>query len=249
MKEGLSYFNVDTDIFQDRKIKRLKKNFGCAGVAIFFYLLTEVYRDKGCGLVWDDDTAFDVADYLGVKESLINEVVKYCGGVGLFNAGLLSRGIITSEAIQRRYIEVCKKARRVNISIPKEWQLITEDCGEITEDCGVAHTFSDKERKEKKRKEKESKESSVCEETRTPTPAHEDNPFLISYKNYLQWCEQCAPTLLMFKEPLTFDQYVWLRQRYDAKKIQKTGEEMHNKEAYAKGRSAFLTFKSWILRT
>lgn len=252
-KTGLSYFGIDTDIFQDRKIKRLKKTFGCAGIAIYIYLLCDVYRDKGCVLVWDEDCAFDVAEYLGVKESLVNEVVKYCGAVGLFNEELLSRGIITSESIQRRYIDMCKRARRSSTNIPEEWRLITEEsgkiteeCGEITEDCVVTPTFSDK---EKKSKVKESKEKeSVCEEAHTPTPAHEDEKILISFKNFVQWAEQCAPTLLLFKEPLSIEQYAWLRSRYDAKRIQKTGEEMHNKEAYTKARSAFLTFKNWIQR-
>lgn len=253
-KTGLSYFGIDTDIFQDRKIKRLKKTFGCAGIAIYIYLLCDVYRDKGCVLAWDEDCAFDVAEYLGVKESLVNEVVKYCGAVGLFNEELLSRGIITSESIQRRYIEMCKRARRSSTNIPEEWRLITEEsgkiteeCGETTEDCEVTPTFSDK---EKKRKEKESKEkeSSVCEEAPTPTPTHVDEKILISFKNYGEWAEQCAPTLLLFKEPLSIGQYAWLRQRYTIAKIQKTGEEMHNKEMYTKARSAFLTFKSWIQR-
>lgn len=253
-KTGLSYFGIDTDIFQDRKIKRLKKTFGCAGIAIYIYLLCDVYRDKGCVLVWDEDCAFDVAEYLGVKESLVNEVVKYCGAVGLFNEELLSRGIITSESIQRRYIEMCKRARRTSTNIPEEWRLITEEsgkiteeCGEITEDCGATPTFSDKEKKSKENKSKE-KESSVCEEAHTPTPTHEDEKILISFKNFVQWAEQCAPTLLQFKEPLSIEQYAWLRSRYEAKKIQKTGEEMHNKEMYTKARSAFLTFKSWIQR-
>ena len=155
-KTGLSYpFGIDTDIFQDRKIKRLKKTFGCAGIAIYIYLLCDVYRDKGCVLVWDEDCAFDVAEYLGVKESLVNEVVKYCGAVGLFNEELLSCGIITSESIQRRYIEMCKRARRTSANIPEEWRLITEEsgkplteeCGEITEDCGDSYIF--RQRKEK----------------------------------------------------------------------------------------------------
>lgn len=255
-KIGLSYFAVDTDIFQDRKIKQLKRNFGCPGIAILFYLLAEVYRDKGCGLEWDENTALDVADYLGVKETLVDEVVKYCGAVGLFDATLLTSGIITSEAIQRRYVEMSKRAKRTTIEIPEKWRIITEDSANIPETLpntprNIPETFPSK---EKKSKVKESKEKeSVCEETRTPTPTpaqgfEYDEKIKISYANYLQWAEQCAQTLLMFKEPLTLDQYAWLRTRYDAKKIQKTGEEMHNKEMHTKSRSAFLTFKSWILR-
>lgn len=246
-KTGLSYFGIDTDIFQDRKIKRLKKTFGCAGIAIYIYLLCDVYRDKGCVLVWDEDCAFDVAEYLGVKESLVNEVVKYCGVVGLFNEELLSCGIITSESIQRRYIEMCKRARRSSTNIPEEWRLITEEsgkiteeCGEITEDCGVTPTFSDKEKKSKV------KESSVCEEAHTPTPAQEINPDLELFKKFLAWCEAYAPTVLWFKEPLTLDQFIWIRQRFSAEKIKQCATELHNKEAYAKGRSAIYTWKTWL---
>lgn len=250
-KIGLSYFAVDTDIFQDRKIKQLKRNFGCPGIAILFYLLAEVYRDKGCGLEWDENTALDVADYLGVKETLVDEVVKYCGAVGLFDATLLTSGIITSAAIQRRYVEMSKRAKRTTIEIPEKWRIITEDSTNIPETFpntsrNIPETFLPK---EKKSKVKESKEKeSVCEEAHTPTPAHEDEKILISFKNFVQWAEQCAPTLFLFKEPLSLGQYAWLRSRYDAKKIQKTGEEMHNKEAYTKARSAFLTFKNWIQR-
>lgn len=251
-KIGLSYFAVDTDIFQDRKIKQLKRNFGCPGIAILFYLLAEVYRDKGCGLEWDENTALDVADYLGVKETLVDEVVKYCGAVGLFDTTLLTSGIITSAAIQRRYVEMSKRAKRTTIEIPEKWRIITEDSTNIPETFpntsrNIPETFLPKENKSKEKESKE-KESSVCEEAHTPTPAHEDEKISNSFKNYVDWCERCAQTLLMFKEPLTLNQYAWLLQRYTIAKIQKTGEEMHNKEAYSKSRSAFLTFKSWIQR-
>ena len=254
-KIGLSYFAVDTDIFQDRKIKQLKRNFGCPGIAILFYLLAEVYRDKGCGLEWDENTALDVADYLGVKDTLVDEVVKYCGAVGLFDATLLTSGIITSEAIQRRYVDMSKRAKRTTIEIPEKWRIITEDSANIPETFpntsrNIPETFLPKEKKSKVKESKE-KESSVCEEAHTPTPTQGceyDEKIQNSYANYLQWAGQCAQTLLKFKEPLTLGQYAWLRSRYDVKKIQKTGEEMHNKEAYTKARSAFLTFKSWIQR-
>lgn len=252
-KIGLSYFAVETDIFQDRKIKRLKKNFGCSGIAIYFYLLCDVYRDKGCGLVWDDDAAFDVAEYLGVKESLVNEVVKYCGAVGLFNEELLSSGIITSPGIQRRYIEICKKARRATANIPEEWRLITEESAEITEgcgeneqNCGVTPTFCDKEKKSKEKKSKE--KESECDNAHTHTPTQEEIQDLENLKNFQKWCEAYAPTIAMFKEPLTAQQLKALRTKYTLKKILQCVTEVHNKEAYTQGRSAFYTLDNWLQR-
>lgn len=249
-KIGLSYFAVDTDIFQDRKIKQLKRNFGCPGIAILFYLLAEVYRDKGCGLEWDENTALDVADYLGVKETLVDEVVKYCGAVGLFDATLLASGIITSEAIQHRYVEMSKRAKRTTIEIPEDWRIIKEDAVSIPETFpntsrNIPETFLPKEKKSKVKKSKE--KESECE-AHTPAPAHEENPNLELFKKFLAWCEVYAPTTLWFKEPLTLEQFLWLSQRYSADKIKQCATELHNKEAYAKGRSAIYTWKSWIAK-
>lgn len=133
-KQGLSYYNVDTDRYSDRRIKRLKKTFGGNGLAVYDYILCECYRDKGCGLEWDNDTAFDVAEYFGLKETLIEEIVRYCGSVGLFNKALLSRGIITSQSIQKRYLTMCSRAKRTVAIIPEEWKILPEECDILPEE-------------------------------------------------------------------------------------------------------------------
>lgn len=136
-KSGLSYYTIDTDRYQDRRIKRLKKSFGCQGVAVYDFLLCEVYRVNGCFSEWDQDTAFDVAEYFGLKESVVNEIVKYCGAVGLFDATLLSRGIITSPAIQRRYLEMCGRAKRTNVIIPEECRILPEKTHILPEESPI----------------------------------------------------------------------------------------------------------------
>lgn len=257
-KIGLSYFAVDTDIFQDRKIKQLKRNFGCQGIAILFYLLAEVYRDKGCGLEWDENTALDVADYLGVKDTLVSEVVRYCGVVGLFNERLLTSGIITSEAIQRRYIEMSKRAKRTSILIPEEWRIITEDSDNLTDNSentpeifpntsgNIREDFLPKEKKSKEKKSKE--KESECENAHAHTHTQEEIQDLENLKNFQKWCEAYAPTIAMFKEPMTAPQFKALRKKYTLKKILQCVTEVHNKEAYTQGRSAFYTLDNWLQR-
>ena len=80
-KIGLEYYRFYTNRYQNIKIKRLKREYGCDGIAIYDYILTEIYRDKGCFIEWDESRAFDVADYFNIKESLVNEVVKGCGQI------------------------------------------------------------------------------------------------------------------------------------------------------------------------
>jgi hypothetical protein len=93
--------------------------------------------------VWDESSAFDVAEYFGIKESLVNEVVSYCGVVGLFNKELLTRGsILSSLSIQKRYLEMCVRAKRTNFSIPEniklkeESNIIPEESTKPPEECG-----------------------------------------------------------------------------------------------------------------
>jgi len=124
-KSGFIYYNVDTDRYQDIRIKRLKRNFGCSGIAIYDYVLCEIYREKGCFIEWDESTAFDVADYFAVKESLVEEVIDYCTVVGLFNKELLdSESVLTSKAIQTRFLEMSRRAKRVRYGIPKRIDLV-----------------------------------------------------------------------------------------------------------------------------
>ena len=46
-KEGFDYFSFDVGFFWDKKIKGLKGRFGISGVAVYIYLLAQVYGDKG----------------------------------------------------------------------------------------------------------------------------------------------------------------------------------------------------------
>lgn len=132
-KTGLNYYNVDTDRYMDIRIRRLVKDHGCRGLAVYDYLLCEVYRVQGCFVVWDEVTAFNVAEYLGLKESNVLEIVRYCGVVGLFDKELLSRGIITSASIQRRYLEMCNRSKRKIAEIPEECRIIPEESPETPE--------------------------------------------------------------------------------------------------------------------
>lgn len=180
MKNGLSYYKTDTDRYQDLKIKRLKRTFGCNGLSVYDYILNEVYRVQGCFLAWDENTAFDVAEYFGLKENLVNEIVKYCASVGLFDKELLCSGIITSRSIQERYLQACIQAKRKNYTIPSDVSLLNipeeiektpEEIEKTPEESEKTPEVFDKEKKSivKKTKEKES----IYPPPQTPPPCGE----------------------------------------------------------------------------
>lgn len=125
-KTGFSFYAIDTDRYQDRKIKRLKKSFGCNGIAVYDYLLCEVYRDKGCYMEFDTNILFDVAEYFDIDEKTVADILEHCGDIGLFNKKMLEKGVITSASIQRRYMEMCSKSRRKSLAIPEDYLLIDQ---------------------------------------------------------------------------------------------------------------------------
>lgn len=180
-KQGLNYYTIDTDRYQDIRIKRLKKNLGGLGVAVYDYILCEIYRVRGYFFEWDEDTLFDIAEYWGVKESLVQEIVKYCGAVGLFDKELLSRGIVTSESIQKRYLDMCARAKRIPPQIPESLRRITEECRDSSEECtdsseecgDSSEGHKEKESTQRKRKENKEKKSKVNKNNLSLTPSYE----------------------------------------------------------------------------
>ena len=144
-KTGFPFYRAETDRFQDIRIKRLKKEFKGAGYAVYSYILNEIYRVKGCFLEWDESTAFDVSEYWDLKESQVEEIVKYCCAIGLFDKGLFTNGrVITSRAIQIRYIEMSKLAKRNSFDIPDSICLIQEEMQKLPEKTRKLLEVSDK---------------------------------------------------------------------------------------------------------
>ena len=43
-KDGLDYFPLDVDLFEDYKIKILKARYGADGIILYLYLLCRIYR-------------------------------------------------------------------------------------------------------------------------------------------------------------------------------------------------------------
>lgn len=132
---GFNYENADTDRFQDKKIKRLVKVHKGNGYAVWDFIKNEIYRVKGYYIEWDEDTAFDVADYWGIKESLVVEIVNYCCHVGLFKKELLTNErILTSAAIQIRFLKWSKMAKRKEAKILEKYRVFLEESPKIPEE-------------------------------------------------------------------------------------------------------------------
>ena len=112
LKRGLSYFPLATDLFSDRKIQRLLKKYGSDGIATYLALLCEIYSVNGYYIEYSNDLCFDIGFKLQMGEIKVKNILKYCVSIQLFDAKLLKKeGVITSLGIQKRFVEVAKRAK------------------------------------------------------------------------------------------------------------------------------------------
>ncbi|WP_321332520.1 DUF4373 domain-containing protein [uncultured Bacteroides sp.] len=118
LKNGLDYFPLDVDFLHDRKVRRIVRQNGCAGIAVVIALFCEIYRGKGYYVVWDEDLCFDVCDQTECVAEQVNSILKSCVQAGLFDPDLYaSQHILTSCALQQRYIKInqdCKRKRSID---------------------------------------------------------------------------------------------------------------------------------------
>ncbi|WP_455613610.1 DUF4373 domain-containing protein [Bacteroides congonensis] len=123
-KTGLSYYQAETDRFQDIKVKRLKKRYGCEGYAVYQYIQNEIYRVEGCYIRFTDDQLFDVSEYWGIEEQQVEKIIEYCTEVELFDTITWhTNHVLTSVDIQQRYLEICRRAKK-KIVIPEDIRLV-----------------------------------------------------------------------------------------------------------------------------
>jgi hypothetical protein len=113
IKRGLSYFPLDTDWLGNRKIRRLLDKYGCEGTTVYFAVLSEIYAVEGYFIPFSRNLCFDIAYLLHIDEVHVKEILTFCVEVELFDAGLLKEHqSLSSESIQKRYLEVAKRLNR-----------------------------------------------------------------------------------------------------------------------------------------
>lgn len=115
-KKGIDYFPFDVDFLKDIKVRKIKRACGPYTVEVLICLLGNIYRENGYYIGWDEDTSFLVADEVGAKEGLVEEIVKKAVQVNFFNQEKFGNyAILTSKGIQERYIEATKKRKEIVI--------------------------------------------------------------------------------------------------------------------------------------
>lgn len=112
IKDGLDYFPLDVDIFENEKIEAIAGEFGIKGELAVIKLLCAVYK-KGYFVVWNDLTKATLLKRLpGVSKELLDQIVIRLVTWGFFDEDLFnSAKVLTSENIQAVYFEATKRRK------------------------------------------------------------------------------------------------------------------------------------------
>lgn len=112
VKEGLDYFPLYVDIFEDEKIEAISGEFGIKGEIIVVKLLCAIYK-KGYFILWSDLIIAQMLKRLpGISKDLLNNVVERLVLWEFFDKDLFhSAGILTSEKIQEKFFEATKRRK------------------------------------------------------------------------------------------------------------------------------------------
>lgn len=168
--DGLLYFSFDTDFFySDKRIKALRARYGCDGLVIYIYLLTEIYRN-GYFIWWDEESEENMMADLNLSEGLIKQVIAFLISRSLLYGILVnSDTALTSPGIQKRYQEAVKGLKR-DIFVQKDLWLLDESktatCIKFTKKYDNSEKNDSKSEKNESKSEKNSTKEMKRNETK-----------------------------------------------------------------------------------
>ncbi|WP_455033812.1 DUF4373 domain-containing protein [Granulicatella adiacens] len=116
-KNGLDYFPLNVDIFEDEKIEAIAGEFGIKGELLVIKLLCAVYR-KGYYVVWNDLLKMQLLKRIpGASRELLDQVVNRLVAWGVFDKALFNSDmVLTSVRIQETFKEATKRRKEVDMS-------------------------------------------------------------------------------------------------------------------------------------
>ncbi len=185
-KQGIDYFSLSVDFLDDIKVRKIMRACGGQSIVVLISLLSRIYRFEGYFIKWDPDVRFLVADHVGAKESLVQEIVEKAVNVGFFDANIFdTHSILTSKGIQKRFFDATSRRKRVYCDATL--MLISEDVY-INRDNVYINTQNVCKNEQSKVKESKVKESKAVLKKPTVAAAFtdEDDKDFEEVKNYFE---------------------------------------------------------------
>jgi len=118
--DGINYFPVGVNFMEENAMEVIEAKYGIKGSAIVLKLMCKIYKE-GYYIRWDEEQCLIFANKAGreVQAEEVQGIIKI-----LFTKGILDRnsyqenGILTSESIQKVWMEATKRRKRELSELP-----------------------------------------------------------------------------------------------------------------------------------
>ena len=118
--DGINYFPVGVNFMEENAMEVIEAKYGIKGSAIVLKLMCKIYKE-GYYIRWDEEQCLIFANKAGreVQAEEVQGIIEI-----LFTKGILDRnsyqenGILTSESIQKVWIEATKRRKRELSELP-----------------------------------------------------------------------------------------------------------------------------------
>ena len=129
-KQSVDYYSVYVGKHAERRLKYIRRDYGCAGVDVWRAVLDMIYSGEGYYLQYDDtnraDVLWDISEMVRGKDSPndsdIEQMIATFVDMDLLDKGMFDMGILTSEDIQEQYYMSTLKRRATKVDT-RYWML------------------------------------------------------------------------------------------------------------------------------
>jgi hypothetical protein len=192
---GLDYFSLEVNLLKDAKIIKLMQKFGPLGLTCYFMILINVFAQGYYAEYSIDDLAKLLLTEIGGKyisgKDKLQEIILFMVSIDLIDGELLTRNIISSFGIQRRFLLATKK--RKQRTSQKYWILREEtEMADEKTDPKIPKETAIKPQKESPKRHP--KERMVKEALEAVPKKHFLTACLITYR----YIEECSLDLLRY---------------------------------------------------
>ena len=164
-KKGLTYFPKMIDFYEDDKIFDLLDRYGPLGVTVYDCILCIVYKHGYYAEIPLDKLSKMIIKMIGNKwvksQKAVVQVVHFCSEIGLLDDDLMTKNIITSVGIQRRYYEIAVKRMKRRLYTDQYWLLGKAEEGESLLNAPFNGINSDENRISSEENQNNSEESTL----------------------------------------------------------------------------------------
>ena len=145
-KRGLDYFPFEIGLLQDRKLRKLKMQYGTVATTTYLALLELIYGDKGYYLEYAENKDDVIWQVLGIMQGrfqptaeTVSDVIDGLVDVQLFSADCYPK-IITSKRVQQTYYSATVDRKAVDIDF-EIWMLSEEEMRALSSKSFILQEF------------------------------------------------------------------------------------------------------------